>query len=84
MDRWATRAGRVEVLSDGHGVLEQAVANGPHGVADHGVEQSVMIAATTRRAAHSTSSRATERREDGRARRGARLRAVSRSRSVTG
>ena len=41
---WATRAGRVEVVPDGRGVLEQAVGEWAAGVAQHGVDQSVMIA----------------------------------------
>jgi conjugative relaxase-like TrwC/TraI family protein len=40
---WATRAGRVEVVPDGRGVLEQAVGEWTAGAAGHGVEQSVLI-----------------------------------------
>ena len=40
---WATHAGRVEVVPDGRGVLEQAVGEWAAGAARHGVEQSVLI-----------------------------------------
>jgi ATP-dependent exoDNAse (exonuclease V) alpha subunit len=40
---WATHAGRVEVLPDGRGVLEQAVGEWAAGAAGHGVQQSVLI-----------------------------------------
>ena len=40
---WATRRQRVEVVADGRGVLEQAVGEWAAGVAQHGVDQSVLI-----------------------------------------
>jgi conjugative relaxase-like TrwC/TraI family protein len=40
---WATRAGRVEVVPDGRGVLEQAVGEWAAGAKAHGVDQSVLI-----------------------------------------
>ena len=40
---WATHAGRVEVIPDGRGMLEQAVGEWAAGAARHGVEQSVLI-----------------------------------------
>jgi conjugative relaxase-like TrwC/TraI family protein len=40
---WATRAGRVEVVPDGRGVLEQAVGEWAAGATAHGVDQSVLI-----------------------------------------
>lgn len=40
---WATRAGRVEVLPEGGGILAQAVAEWASGVEEHGIEQCVLI-----------------------------------------
>jgi hypothetical protein len=40
---WATHAGRIEVVADGRGVLEQAVGEWAAGAARHGVDQSVLI-----------------------------------------
>jgi hypothetical protein len=40
---WASRAGRVEVVPDGRGVLEQAVGEWAESAAAHGVDQSVLI-----------------------------------------
>jgi ATP-dependent exoDNAse (exonuclease V) alpha subunit len=41
---WATASGRLEVLADGPGVLERAVAQWARSVDAHGIEQSVLIA----------------------------------------
>jgi len=41
---WATTTGRVDVVTDGRDVLEQAVAEWAVGVQAHGLEQSVLIA----------------------------------------
>ena len=40
---WATRTGRIEIMGDSRGVLEQAVGEWAAGVARHGVDQSVLI-----------------------------------------
>jgi hypothetical protein len=40
---WATRTGRIEIMGDSGGVLEQAVGEWAAGVAQHGSEQSVLI-----------------------------------------
>ena len=40
---WATRAGRVDVVPDGRGVLEQGVREWAAGAMRHGVEHSVLI-----------------------------------------
>ena len=60
---WATDAGRIEVLPDDGGVLDQAVAEWAAGVEEHGIEQSVLIARSneTRRALNDL---ARERRRD--------------------
>jgi conjugative relaxase-like TrwC/TraI family protein len=52
---WATAAGRIDVVPDGRGVLEQAVGEWAAGAARHGLEQSVLIARDnqTRRALNS-------------------------------
>ena len=57
---WATRAGRVEILRDDGGALEQAVGEWAAGVAQHGVEQSVLICRDneTRRALNDARARA--------------------------
>ncbi len=65
---WATRTGRVEVVSDGRGVLEQAVGEWAAGVAEYGVGESVLICRDneTRRALNTLARE--QRRASGRAR----------------
>ncbi len=41
---WATRAGRIDVIPDDRGLLEQAVGEWAAGAARHGVDQSMLIA----------------------------------------
>jgi conjugative relaxase-like TrwC/TraI family protein len=62
---WATREERVEILPDGSGVLDQATREWAAGVAEHGVDQSVMISRDneTRRALNDLAR--AERREAG-------------------
>jgi conjugative relaxase-like TrwC/TraI family protein len=62
---WATREGRIEILPDGPGLLEQAIREWADGVAEHGLLQSVMISRDNETRRELNELARTERRESG-------------------